>query len=708
MTVKAQASITLTAIVDVKATYRYYILQASTLNKPLKPTIFPPPSIWDDVEPTYQPGSTNSLYFVDCTVFSDDTFAYSEVSLSTAYEAAKLAYNAALEAQGSAEDALDAATTNTEDLTAFQNSVEIALDGLQGQIDGSIMTWFYEYVPTNENEPASEWTTTDLKNNHLGDLFYDTITGYCYRWQVQNNTYSWQRITDVDVTKALADAAKAQDTADDKRRVFVGMTSPTPPYDVGDLWAQGSDGELMKCKLAKTSGQSYAATDWEKASKYTDDSKADQVQNNLDIVENTLSSLSADFDVEKDKISGLITKTDTIETNITALEGDVATAQTNITNLISNQTSLVQTVDSISQTVTQVQSEQTTINNNISGLQTSINDLNSTTSQLTTDLSGITATVEQHTSKLTTIDGEITDLDDRLSSAELKITPDAIIQTVSGVYETKENVGALTTRITAAESKIETNANNIELRVTTEQLNTAKNEAIEDAVATAKTYTDSAIELSEESITFTVSETYTTKEENEVNIDAIEDLRGSVIGAYELVLDENGEPIQAVDEQGQPMFDEDGNPIYQQVYRRGIADDLNDINSEIDSFDDSILAIQGLANELENRIANVELTTNEFTIEFGPTKNNIENWFNFGSDGILTIGQVNKSVVSQQGNDFYAFVDVNSGNELLRLDTTGATVGLLNANEIKLPTGTMGWAIRVSTNGNLNDVWIGG
>lgn len=244
MAIKAQASITLSSITDIQANYRFYLLQASTLTKPAKPTTYPPPASWDDTEPSYTPGSDNSLYFVDCTVFSDGTFSYSEVSLSSAYEAAK--------------DALDAANTNSEDLTAFQNAVNTTIEGLQGQIDGSIMTWFYEYVPTNENLPASEWTSTDLKNNHLGDLFYDTITGYCYRWQVQNNTYSWQRITDVDVTKALSDAAKAQDTADQKRRVFVGANSPTPPYDVGDLWAQGASGDLMKCKVAKNTGQSFA------------------------------------------------------------------------------------------------------------------------------------------------------------------------------------------------------------------------------------------------------------------------------------------------------------------------------------------------------------------------------------------------------------------------------------------------------------------
>ena len=98
MEVKARAQITIQFIVDVKATYRYYLLQSSNLGVPSKPTTFSPsspPSGWDDTEPSYTEESTNSLYFVDCTVFCDDTFQYSEVSLSSSYEAAKKAYNKA-------------------------------------------------------------------------------------------------------------------------------------------------------------------------------------------------------------------------------------------------------------------------------------------------------------------------------------------------------------------------------------------------------------------------------------------------------------------------------------------------------------------------------------------------------------------------------------------------------------------------------------
>ena len=85
--------------VDVTATCRYYLLQASTLSAPSKPTQNPPSGSWGETEPSYTSGSTNTLYFVDLTVFSDGTWSYSAVSKSSAYEAAKEAYNKAQAAQ---------------------------------------------------------------------------------------------------------------------------------------------------------------------------------------------------------------------------------------------------------------------------------------------------------------------------------------------------------------------------------------------------------------------------------------------------------------------------------------------------------------------------------------------------------------------------------------------------------------------------------
>ena len=103
MAVKAKAEITIASVRDVKSVTRYYLLQSSTASKPSKPTKNPPGGSWVKTEPTYTAGSTNSLYFTDLTVFSDDTFAYSDVSLSSSYEAAKVAYNKAVAAQASVD-----------------------------------------------------------------------------------------------------------------------------------------------------------------------------------------------------------------------------------------------------------------------------------------------------------------------------------------------------------------------------------------------------------------------------------------------------------------------------------------------------------------------------------------------------------------------------------------------------------------------------
>ena len=101
MAVKASVTITISKYRDVDSITRYYKLQASTASKPAKPTTLTP-SGWNDTEPTYTSGSTNTLYFVDRSVFSDGTFEYSEVSISSSYEAAKEAYNKAQAAQNTA------------------------------------------------------------------------------------------------------------------------------------------------------------------------------------------------------------------------------------------------------------------------------------------------------------------------------------------------------------------------------------------------------------------------------------------------------------------------------------------------------------------------------------------------------------------------------------------------------------------------------
>lgn len=179
----------------------------------------------------------------------------------------------------------------TEVNNFISNTYTTDINNLQSQIDGQIETFFYDYEPTLQNIPASGWTTNEERKKHEGDLFYWKSKGYAYRFMQDGTTWKWQLVQDTDITLALAAAEKAQDTADHKRRVFV--VQPEPPYDIGDLWTQGSNGDLMRCKVARASG-SYDSSDWEKASKYTDDSSLDLFING--VFKDSLNSLKTQID----------------------------------------------------------------------------------------------------------------------------------------------------------------------------------------------------------------------------------------------------------------------------------------------------------------------------------------------------------------------------------------------------------------------------
>lgn len=105
MAVKASCTVTLSCYRDTQSVTRYYKLQSSTAAAPSKPTV-KPPTDWTDAEPSYSGGNTNTLYFCDLTVFSDGTWAYSTVSKSSSYEAAKEAWSKAQNAQNTANGAI--------------------------------------------------------------------------------------------------------------------------------------------------------------------------------------------------------------------------------------------------------------------------------------------------------------------------------------------------------------------------------------------------------------------------------------------------------------------------------------------------------------------------------------------------------------------------------------------------------------------------
>lgn len=134
------------------------------------------------------------------------------------------------------KDALGANYASKAELTATSESItstvektyatKSALEGLQNIADAAIETWSGRAVPTVSNPPASTWTTDALKRQHSGDIYYDMDTGKSYRWGSEDGTvYSWTMIADSDITKAIADAANAQQTADGAKQDVVNLSN---------------------------------------------------------------------------------------------------------------------------------------------------------------------------------------------------------------------------------------------------------------------------------------------------------------------------------------------------------------------------------------------------------------------------------------------------------------------------------------------------
>ena len=160
-----------------------------------------------------------------------------------------------------------------ETVKSLINNAQVIKD-LQNQADGAIETWFYEGEPTLKNLPAVDWTTNEIKKIHVGDLYYDQITGFAYRFTRYNDDvtpYAWNRIKDNDIVKALEAASHAQATADSKMKIFYGEAKPTN-YQVGDMWVNATLAGKFDNDIARstTTSETFDADHWVLASRYSE------------------------------------------------------------------------------------------------------------------------------------------------------------------------------------------------------------------------------------------------------------------------------------------------------------------------------------------------------------------------------------------------------------------------------------------------------
>ena len=296
MAIKASSTITLSCVVDVWSTTRYYLLQSSTLARPAKPTTNSPGGSWSDTEPGYTAGSTNTLYFTDLTVFSDQTWAYSMVSVSSAYEVAKAAYNKAQAAQNAADQAL----SSTECIVGTQTASTSAWTGnasFSSLADGQTILYWLPYAGTSTAATlnltlsgggttgakavyinATTRCTTHIAAGNMVQLVYrenvsiggTAYTGWWISRALNDNTYD--RIRFSNVIKAKTAISASYVIVGDSGGYFHLAAGSIFDVDKPILWAgsaitaaaTGTNNYLSfpGCTLRNNAGSSWAATQY--------------------------------------------------------------------------------------------------------------------------------------------------------------------------------------------------------------------------------------------------------------------------------------------------------------------------------------------------------------------------------------------------------------------------------------------------------------
>ena len=157
----------------------------------------------------------------------------------------------------------------SQELQAAVNVLnDTIIPDLQSQIDGSITSYEGTEMPTLNNAPANEWTSTEEKNRHIGD-YYDrfvVIDGgnvtERYKFSYQNNTYQWLRVADSGAAQALSEAREALGLAGTKAKLFYGDSTPAVPYSVNDIWIKTS-GVIYVSNANKAEGATASESDWQ-------------------------------------------------------------------------------------------------------------------------------------------------------------------------------------------------------------------------------------------------------------------------------------------------------------------------------------------------------------------------------------------------------------------------------------------------------------
>lgn len=204
-------------------------------------------------------------------------------------------------------------------------ATKATVEALENIANNAVQTWMGSGVPTLSNKPASDWTTAELKSQHSGDIYYDSDTGYSYRFgSSDGKNYSWSLIKDTDISKAVADAAKAQQTAEGVSDEVTQLKTDIPAT------------YATKTEVKQTT-DSIKSTVSEVAS------TANSALSKATTVEQTANGLQTTVTEQAEKLKGAVTtisqvsqKVDSVSSTITQVQGDIDRIDANSQNFITN------------------------------------------------------------------------------------------------------------------------------------------------------------------------------------------------------------------------------------------------------------------------------------------------------------------------------------------------------------------------------------
>lgn len=193
------------------------------------------------------------------------------------------------------------------------------LDVLDNQSEISL--WFFNGVPTTENEPYSNWQNP---SDHEGDLYYDKSSGKVYQF---DNLKLWEERIISDLVQAMAITNTQTDTTEDHERKIY-FNQPAPEYKNGDWWIK-EDGTLLICQISKSLEQEYEISDWIDANKYTS-SVATKIDDVIKVLKGTITTISDTYATFTDLATGGSTiingsniKTGTIDANLVTIANNL-------------------------------------------------------------------------------------------------------------------------------------------------------------------------------------------------------------------------------------------------------------------------------------------------------------------------------------------------------------------------------------------------